>query len=96
MKLGINFENVPEKSEFISNKIFDGKIFVLTGTLPNLTREQAKELIENAGGKVTSAVSSKTDYLINNDINSNSEKNVTAQRLNVPILTEDEFFNLFN
>ena len=76
----------------------DGLTFVITGKLGHhyKNRDELKKIIENAGGKVTSAVSSKTDYLINQDINSNSEKNVTAQRLNVPILTEDEFFNLFN
>ena len=76
----------------------DGLTFVITGKLGHhyKNRDELKKIIENAGGKVTSAVSSKTNYLINNDINSNSEKNVTAQRLNVPILTEDEFFNLFN
>lgn len=41
-----------------------GKTFVLTGTLPNLTRAQAKEKIEQAGGKVSSSVSKKTDYVV--------------------------------
>ena len=50
-----------------------------------------KELIENLGGVVSSSVTSKTDYLINNDVMSNTAKNVTAQRLNKPIVTEEEF-----
>ena len=55
-----------------------------------------KELIENLGGVVSSSVTSKTDYLINNDVMSNTAKNVAAQRLNKPIVTEEEFLNLFN
>ena len=89
---------VPEYVDKKKDNRCDGLTFVITGKLGHhyKNRDELKKIIENAGGKVTSAVSSKTDYLINNDINSNSEKNVTAQRLNVPILTEDEFFNLFN
>ncbi|PSO82118.1 MAG: DNA ligase, partial [Cyanobacteria bacterium QH_9_48_43] len=47
-----------------ATKSVSGKTFVITGTLPSLTREEAKALIEQAGGKVTSSVSSKTDYLV--------------------------------
>ena len=46
------------------NQIFSGKTFVITGTLPNLKRDEAKKIIEQAGGKVTSSISKKTDYLL--------------------------------
>jgi DNA ligase (NAD+) len=64
-----------------------GKTFVLTGTLPNLTREQASERIIGAGGKVTGSVSKKTDYLVAGE--SAGSKLANAERLGVPILDED-------
>ncbi len=73
-----------------------GKTFVVTGSLNNYeNRNQLKEFIENAGGKVSGSVSSKTDFLINNDIASNSSKNKTAKELGVPIITEEEFIERF-
>ena len=69
-----------------------GKTLVLTGTLPDLTREQATERILAAGGRVTSSVSKKTDYVVAGEAaGSKLEK---AQRLKVPVLTEDGFFEL--
>ena len=69
-----------------------GKIFVITGSV-NIwkNRNELKAYIESLGGKVSGSVSSKTDYLINNDSTSNSSKNKTAKSLNVPIITEEEF-----
>ena len=64
-----------------------GKTFVLTGTLPTLTREQAGELIIAAGGRVSSSVSKKTDYLVAGD--SAGSKLEKAQRLGVEVLDED-------
>ena len=64
-----------------------GKTFVLTGTLPNLTRERASELIVAAGGKVTSSVSKKTDYVVAGD--EPGSKYAKAQQLGIPILDED-------
>ncbi len=69
-----------------------GKTFVITGKVfhfPN--RDALKEYIEERGGKAASAVSSKTDYLINNDAASTSGKNKKARELGVPILTEEAF-----
>lgn len=66
------------------------KTFVITGKLKNGNRNWLKNKIEQAGGKVTDSISSKTDYLINNDINSVSSKNIKAKQLNIPIITEDE------
>lgn len=72
-----------------------GKSFVITGSLHNFeNRDALKTAIENAGGKVTGSVSSNTDYLINNDINSTSSKNKKAKELSVPIITEDEVMGL--
>ncbi|MGH2905414.1 MAG: NAD-dependent DNA ligase LigA [Solirubrobacterales bacterium] len=63
------------------------KTFVLTGTLPNMTRDEARELIENAGGRVTGSVSKKTDYVVAGaEAGSKLEK---AERLEVAILDED-------
>ncbi|WP_066647963.1 NAD-dependent DNA ligase LigA [Christensenella timonensis] len=69
--------------------IFEGKTFVLTGTLTRFTRKQAQELIEKLGGRANSSVSAKTDYVIAGD-NAGS-KLVKAQKLGVTILTEEEF-----
>lgn len=72
-----------------------GKTFVITGTLNHFENRNAlKSLIEGKGGKVSGSVSSKTDYLINNDNHSTSSKNKKAQELHIPILTEEEFLNL--
>ena len=55
-----------------------------------------KDLIESLGGKVASSVSKNTTYLINNNNTSQSTKNKTAAKLNVPVITEDEFLTLAN
>lgn len=74
-----------------------GLIFVVTGKLQTFkNRTELKELIEKNGGKLTDSVSSKTSYLINNDINSNTGKNKTAKSLGVPIITEQQFISLLN
>lgn len=71
------------------------KVFVITGSLEKFNnRNELKELIESLGGKVTNSVTGKTDYLINNDINSNSGKNKKAKELNVNIINEEMFFSL--
>ena len=70
------------------------KTFVITGKLKGGNREWLKDKIEAVGGKVASSVSTKTDYLINNDINSTSSKNVKAKSLNIPIITENEVLKM--
>lgn len=69
-----------------------GKTFVITGSVHIWkNRNELKAFIEQNGGKAAGSVSSKTDYLINNDSLSNSTKNKTAKELGVPIITEEEF-----
>lgn len=76
-------------------QVFSGKTFVITGELNSFSnRREAQELIERLGGKATGSVSSKTDYLINNDKTSQSSKNKTAAKLGVPVITEDEFIEM--
>jgi DNA ligase (NAD+) len=67
-------------------KVLQGKTFVLTGTLPNLTRDQAAEMIEAAGGKVAGSVSKKTSYVVAGE--DAGSKLTKAQELGVPILDE--------
>ncbi|MBP5192370.1 MAG: NAD-dependent DNA ligase LigA [Eubacterium sp.] len=72
-----------------------GKTFVITGSLVSFpNRDALKKVIEDRGGKVSGSVSAKTDYLINNDINSNSSKNKNAKKLGVPIITEEDFLSM--
>jgi DNA ligase (NAD+) len=76
-------------------QIFEGMNFVITGSLVHFgNRSEAKELIESLGGKVTGSVTKKTNYLINNDIQSNSSKNKKARELGIPILSEEDFWKL--
>jgi len=69
---------------------------VITGRLEKFkNRDELKSLIEQNGGKVVTAISSKVDCLINNNINSTSSKNVSAKRLNIPIYSEEEFLRKY-
>lgn len=71
--------------------------FVITGNLNHFSsRDILKNQLESMGAKVASAVSSKTDYLVNNDINSNSSKNKKAKELGVPIITDDQLIKMIN
>lgn len=75
----------------------EGKTFVITGSLNHFeNRQQLKDLIENMGGRAAGSVSSKTDYLINNDNTSASSKNKKAKELNIPVITEEEFLEMIN
>lgn len=74
-----------------------GLTFVITGSLRHFTnRDEAKEKIENLGGKVSGSVSAKTSYLVNNDVTSTSGKNKKAKELNIPIISEEELINMLN
>ena len=73
-----------------------GLTFVITGSLNHYeNRDMLKKEIEDKGGKVAGSVSSKTSFLINNDIYSNSSKNKTAKSLGIPIITEEEYISRF-
>ena len=73
----------------------DGRQFVITGSVNHFAnRAELKEYIEQRGGKVTGSVTSKTDYLINNDVTSNSSKNKKARELEIPILSEEDFLHI--
>lgn len=77
-------------------QIFEGKTFVITGSLEHFENRNAlKALIEDKGGKVAGTVSSKTAYLINNDSTSASAKNKKAASLNIPVITEAQFIEMF-
>lgn len=73
----------------------EGKVFVITGSVVHFAnRNEVKAKIESLGGKVTGSVTSKTHYLINNDITSNSSKNKKAKELGVSIISEDMFLEM--
>ena len=79
-----------DESEEIRYSTLDDITFVITGSLNNFeNRDALKAEIEKAGGKVSGSVSSKTNYLINNDMSSNSSKNKKAKELGIPIINED-------
>lgn len=78
------------------NKSLNNLTFVITGKLKSYkNRDELKSFIESCGGKVAASISAKTDYLINNDINSTSAKNKAAKDKGIPIISEEDFKNLF-
>lgn len=78
-------------------KTLNGKTFVVTGSVNHYkNRDELKADIVAHGGTVVGSVSSKTSYLINNDINSTSSKNQKAKSLNVPIISEDQFLEMIH
>lgn len=84
----------PQKTVHASDKLV-GKVFVITGTVEHYAnRDELKAEIEAYGGKVTGSVTSKTSFLINNDITSTSGKNKKAKDLGVPIISESEYRNM--
>ena len=91
----LTFEVGDEESSEDADEAFAGMNFVITGSLEHFkNRKELQELIERRGGKVTGSVTSKTNYLINNDVASSSSKNKKARELGVPILSEEEFLKL--
>jgi DNA ligase (NAD+) len=84
--------NIQNDGEAIESNILSGNTFVLTGTLENLSREDAKELIRKNGGDVTSSVSKNTSYVLAGS--EAGEKLTKAQELGVKILTEKEFLDM--
>jgi len=83
-----------EQTESGDNSL-EGKVFVITGSVEHFAnRKELQALIESKGGKATGSVTSKTSYLINNDVTSNSSKNKKAKELGIPILSELDFLKL--
>lgn len=84
-----------ESFEERADQPLQGKTFVITGSLNSFeNRDAAKEKIRQLGGKVAGSVSKKTNYLVNNDIDSASSKNKKAKELGIPIITEDELLEM--
>ena len=87
--------SLKEMDDTQNSQELSGKTFVITGSVTHFAnRKELKELIESMGGKVTGSVTGNTSYLINNDSMSQSAKNKTAAKLNVPVITEEEFIRL--
>lgn len=92
----ISFKEPVSVSEQTNATTLSGITVVITGKLNNFkNRDELKEQIESLGGKVTGSVTKNTDYLINNDVTSTSSKMVQAKRLNIPVVSEEEFVQLF-
>lgn len=91
----MTFKQPNTKKNSDSEIDLSGKVFVITGSLENFAnRDEAKKKIESLGGKVTGSVSKKTNYLVNNDINSTSDKNKKAKKFGVPIITENQLLEM--
>jgi DNA ligase (NAD+) len=86
---GLQFE---AEEDVQASSTLENKTFVLTGSLPTLTRKEATELIEMHGGKTTSSVSSNTDYLLAGE--SAGSKLDKATKLGIPVISESEFYEL--
>lgn len=89
--LGVKMPEVKKKSQ---GGVFEGKTFVLTGTLPTMTRSEASKLIEANGGKTSSSVSKKTDYVLAGE--DAGSKLTKAQSLGVAVISEEELLNMIN
>ena len=88
---GVNYSK--KSSDSNTSQALAGKVFVITGTLPTMARDTAKQLIMNAGGKVAGNVSSKTDYLLAGE--KAGSKLTRAEKLGINVITEEELTSLF-
>lgn len=87
--LGIKMKPSEKKTE---GGVFDGKTFVLTGTLPTMSRKDASKIIEDNGGKTSSSVSKKTDFVLAGE--AAGSKLTKAQSLGVTVISEEEFLDM--
>ena len=91
----ISFADSDFNKDIRNNNSLAGKTFVITGDVHIFkNRNELKSKIESLGGKVTGSVSKNTDFLINNNVESSSSKNIKAKELNVPIINEEDFINM--
>ena len=87
--------NANDEVNIEGNNAISGLTFVVTGDVEKFkNRRELSDFIESKGGKVTGSVTGKTDYLINNDLTSNSGKNKKAKELGIKIISENEFLEL--
>ena len=87
--------NANDEGNIEDNNAISGLTFVVTGDVEKFkNRRELSDFIESKGGKVTGSVTGKTDYLINNDLTSNSGKNKKAKELGIKIISENEFLEL--
>ena len=96
-QLGLNLGiPVPQRAAGAAegSSVFKGKSLVVTGTLSQMTREEAKQRIREHGGKAAGSVSKKTDFLVAGE--KAGSKLTKAQQLGVPVLTENEFLDMLN
>ena len=90
-----NYINEKVEAPIHNDDVLKDKVFCITGKIKQWkNRDELKSFIESKGGKVTGSVTSKTSYLINNDTTSQTSKNLTAIKLHVPIINEEEFLTL--
>lgn len=88
---------IQEAPRETNEQIFAGLNFVITGNVEHFANRNAvKAEIEKRGGKVTGSVTSKTNYLINNDVTSGSSKNKKAKELQIPIISENDFIRMMD
>jgi DNA ligase (NAD+) len=93
--LAEKYLNITVDEAETTSSTLEGKTFVVTGKLTKYkNRNEIKALIETLGGKVSDSINGKTNYLINNDVNSTSSKNLSAKKLNIPIISEEDFIAL--
>ena len=88
---GLNFKAAARSNKNGSN-ILSGKIIVLTGSLPNMTRDEVSKIIEKAGGRVSSSVSKKTDYVLYGE--ASGSKYIKAQQLGITLISEEQFLDI--
>ena len=92
----VSYLNVEQADQKPTGRMCEGLTFVITGDVHHYrNRAELKTYIESQGGKVTGSVSGSTSFLINNDVNSTSDKNRKARQLGIPVISEDEFIARF-
>ena len=92
----LTFNTDEYKEQNIVDNPFNGKNVAVTGKLTQFTRDSINVKLESLGARPVSGVTSKTDYLINNDFTSQSSKNKKANELNIPIITESQFLSMIS